>query len=404
MRFIIYMDNINNNLSFKSNPIISATSYIEDRVLLNKALLDASTDVATVVNTNNKNERIERIRRFGVAWGVAFLTPLITLPATNRIAMKYIAKLTPKLFSKESNLIELSNKFLSDKEAVKEGIKNLSINKDTDYSKIIKNFNGDYEKIRKRLIDAKMAVLSFDFLFTSTALGSIGFINRLITRKRTGRDGFSAEFNMADKDSIEQRAEKYKKTEKLREAIFIPAVILLAMSPLILRKGLNSTGKSADFIKKHAEKFDYNDGVFMKRLPFLMMTLVADIGILMSSRNKTEVKDNAVRLSASQLAFFGGDIIIGSALATLSDKLFGTELIDKNCNKNLINKIIPPIKPIRTLKGKDKAVAAGLFWINMGALFTIMGVGIPKMLNKMIKRDVDKDLKTNVQKQEPTNV
>lgn len=384
------------NVSFKCNPIISATSYIEDRVLLNKALLDASTDVATVINTNNKNERIERIRRFAVAWGVAFLTPLVTLPLTNRLAMKHVAKLTPKLISKENNLIELSNKFLSSKEAVKEGIEKLSKDKKTDYSKIIENCGGDYEKIRQRLINAKMSVLSFDFLFTSMTLGSIGFINRLITRKKTGRDGFSAEFNMADKDAIEQRAEKYKKTEKLREAIFIPAVILLAMAPLLLRKGLNATGKTADFIKKYADKFDYNDGVFMKRLPFLMMTLIADIGILLSSRNKTEVKDNAVRLSASQAAFFGGDIVIGSALAAISDKIFKTELLDKNCSKNWINRIIPPIKPVRTLKGKDKAIAAGLFWINMGALFTIMGVGIPKMLNKMIKKDVDKDLQSNL--------
>lgn len=389
------MTSIKNNISFKSNPIINATSFIEDRILLNKALLDGTTDVSVVLNTNNKYERNERIRRFAVAWGVAFLTPLITLPLTNRLAMKYVAKLTPKLSSKNSNLIELSNKFLKDKCAIKEGIEKLSKDKKTDYSDIIKKCDGDYEKLRRKLVDAKMSVLSFDFLFTSATLGSIGFINRFITRKKTGRSGFSAEFNMADKASVEQRAEKYKKTEKLRNAIFIPSVILLGLLPLIIRKGLNSKGKTADFIKKYADKFDYNDGIFMKRLPFLLMTLVADIGIILSSRNKTEVKDNAVRLSASQAAFFGGDIIIGSTLAVLSDRIFKTQLLDKECNKNWINKIIPPIKPIRNLKGKDKAIAAGLFWVNMCALFTIMGVGIPKMLNKMIKKDVDKDVKSS---------
>ena len=381
-----------NNISFKSSPIIAATSFIEERVLLNKALLDGTTDVSVVVNTNNKYERNERIRRFAVAWGIAFLTPLITLPATNRLAMKYVAKLTPKLSSKESNLIEISNKFLTDEKYLKEGIEKLSKEKETNYSDIIKKCDDNYEKLRKKLIDAKMSVLSFDFLFTSATLGSIGFINRFITRKNTGRDGFSAEFNMADESSVEQRAEKYKKTEKLRNAIFIPAVLLLGLSPLVIRKGLNSTGKTADFIKKYADKFDYKDGIFMQRLPFLLMTLVADLGIILSSRNKTEVKDNTVRLSASQAAFFGGDIVIGSALAALSDKIFKTQLLDKDCKNNWINKIIPPIKHIKSLNGKDKAIATGLFWVNMSALFTIMGVGIPKMLNKMIEKDVDKDL------------
>lgn len=157
---------------------------------------------------------------------------------------------------------------------------------------------------------------------------------------------------------------------------------------------LNNSGKLSDFVRKHASKFDYNDGVFMKRLPFLLMTIVADIGLIMSSRNKTEVKDNTVRLSATQSAFFGGDIVIGSALAAMSDKLFKTELLDKNCKKNWINKVIPPIKPIRDLQGKNKAVASGLFWVNMLALFGILGVGIPKMMNKMIKNDVEKDMQT----------
>lgn len=379
------------NTRFKSNPLINATSFIEDRVLLNKALLDGTTDVSTVIKTNNKHERNERIRRFAVAWGVAFLSPLITLPVTNRLAIKHIAKLTPKLTSKENNLIELSNKFLTDAISLKKGIAKLAKDKKTDYSKIIEKCGGDYEKLRQKLINAKMSVLSFDFLFTSTALGSIGFINRYITKKNTGREGFSAEFNMADRNLIEQRAEKYKNTKKLREAIFIPAVLMLGMSPLILRKGLISKGKTADFIKKYADNFDYNDGIFMKRLPFLLITLVADIGILLSSRDKTEVKDNTVRLAASQATFFGGDIVIGSTLAALSDKLFKTELLDKNCKKTWINKIIPPIKPIRDLQGKNKSIATGLFWVNMLSLFAILGIAIPNMLNKMIRHDVDKD-------------
>lgn len=382
----------NNNISFTSNPLINATSFIEERVLLNKALLDGARDASIVCHTNNKNEREERIRRFCIAWSAAFLTPFVTLPLTNRLAMKHIAKLSSGYFSNENNLIKLSNKYLKDANLTKIGIEELS--KKENLGEFLQK-NQDYEKVRKKILNAKNAVLSFDFLFTSTTLGCAGFVNRYKTRKKTGRDGFSAEFNMADKDLVEKRAEAFKKSEKLRDSLFIISVLSLASLPLILKKGMNSQGKLSNFIKKYADKFDYNDGIFMKRLPFLMMTIVADLGLILSSRNQTEVKDNAVRLSATQAAFFGGDIIIGSTLAGLSDKLFKTELLDKNCKKTLVNKLIPPVKSIKELQGKNKATATGLFWVNMASLFAILGIGIPKMMNKIIKKDIQQDVSRN---------
>lgn len=381
---------IQNNIQFGSNPLVNTTSFIEERVLLNKALIDGARDVSTVLQTNNKVERTERIRRFSLIWSLAFLTPFVTLPLTNRLAMKYIAKLSPGFCSKENNLIKLSYKYLKDADSTKSGIKNLS--EKCDLKDVLAKNNFDYENIRKKLINAKTSVLAFDCLFTAGTMGSVGFINRHITRKKTGRDGFSAEFNMGEQELIENRAKKFKETEKLRNNIFIGTLLLLTASPLLIKKGLNSKGKFADFIKKHADKFDYNDGIFMKRLPFFLMTAVTDIGIICSSRNKTEAKDNAIRLSATQSAFFGGDIIIGSALAALSDKLFKTELLDKNCKKSFINKIIPPIKPIKELQGKNKNIATGLFWLNMTALFAVMGIGVPRFVNKMIKKDVKKDV------------
>ena len=383
-----------NIVSFKSNPLISATSYIEDTVLLNKAILDGARDVSTVLHTNSKNEREERIRKSCIAWSTAFLTPIITLPLTNRLGMKYIAKLTRSFTAKEANLIQLSNKYLVNAKETEKGIHLLSQKLETDYRPILDKVGGNYEVLRKKLINAKMAVLAFDFLFTSSILGGTGFINRYKTRKKTGRDGFSAEFNMADKSIVEKRTEKFKKTEKLRNNIFIASLLLLTSSPLLLRKGLlKNGGKFSEFVKLHSSMFDYNDGIFMKRLPFVLMTLVTDIGLLMSSRNQTEVKDNAIRISATQVAFFGGDIVIGSTLAAISDKLFKTELLDKNCNKSWINKLIPPTKPIRDLEGKNKVIATGLFWVNMLTLFGIIGITIPRMINKMIKRDVEKDVK-----------
>lgn len=57
----------------------------------------------------------------------------------------------------------------------------------------------------------KNAVLSFDFAFTAGSLGSIGYYNNYLTKKKTGRKGFSAEFNMADKSVTDERARRYEK-------------------------------------------------------------------------------------------------------------------------------------------------------------------------------------------------
>lgn len=79
----------------------------------------------------------------------------------------------------------------------------------------------------------------------------------------------------------------------------------------------------------------------MKRLPFFLMGVVAYVGLTGASRNQTEVKDNLVRSIFSLSVFFGGDVLLGSTLARLSDKFLKTELLNKNAKKNLLNKIIP---------------------------------------------------------------
>ena len=199
-----------NNTSFYG---AGAAAFLEENVMLNKALLDATVDVPFVCFANNKIERKERLRRVSVNYTLCFLSPFVTLPLTNRLAMKYIAKLTPKLMSKESNLIHISNKFLKDKDALKKGIEILSKEKKTDYSKIIETCQGDYEKLRRKLINAKNAVLSFDFLFSTGSVAGMAFLNNALTKKKTKMDGYSAEFELADKETVLKRAEKYKKTE-----------------------------------------------------------------------------------------------------------------------------------------------------------------------------------------------
>lgn len=154
----------------------------------------------------------------------------------------------------------------------------------------------------------------------------------------------------------------------------------------------NSAGKFTKYIKKHSAKFDYTDGIFMSRLPFFLTAIGAYFGLAMASRNETELKDNLIRSAVRQFAFFGGDILIGSILARLSDKLLKTELCKTDCAKNLFNKIIPPTRPLKELNGRSKNIGVALFWVNIASLSALIGFGTPHLINKMIKKDVKKDI------------
>ena len=381
--------------NFKGNPIVGLATYLDERVLLGKAFLDViALDAPQIIMANNSEERREKFNKASFSFILGYLSPLVTLPLTNRLAMKHIAKLTKNFVAKDSNLIQLSNKYLVNKEETKKGIELLSKKLKTDYKPLLDKVGGDYEVLRKKLINAKNSVLAFDLLFTSASIGCVGFFNNWQTKRKTKQDGFSAEFSMADKDIVEKRAESFKKKEPLRKAMWLVILAGLTASPILLKKGLTSqqSTKFNNYIKKIASKFDYTDGIFMSRLPFFMSACAMYSGLILASRNQTEMKDTTIRSTASTIAYFGGDILIGSILGRLSDKYLKTDLMKKDIEKSFLNKLIPPTKRLRDLSPRDKKIGATLYWINLAVLSACMGFGIPYLINKMIRRDVEKDV------------
>ena len=391
----IDIQNKTNEPNFKGNPVVGLATYLDERVLLGKAVLDVTAlDAPQIIMANNAQERREKFNKASFSFALGYLSPLVTLPLTNRLAMKHIAKLTKNFFAKDSNLIQLSNKYLVNKEETKKGIELLSKKLKTDYKPLLDKVGGDYEILRKKLINAKNSVLAFDLFFTSASIGCVGFFNNWQTKRKTKQDGYSAEFSMADKDIVEKRAESYKKKEPLRKAAWLGILTALTLSPLLLKKGLTSqqSTKFNNYIKKIGSKFDYTDGIFMSRLPFFMSAIGLYSGITLASRNQTELKDTSIRSTASTIAYFGGDILIGSILGRLSDKYLKTDLMKKDIEKSFLNKLIPPTKRLRDLNPRDKKIGAALYWINLAMLSACMGFGIPYLLNKMIRHDVQKDV------------
>ncbi len=76
------------------------------------------------------------------------------------------------------------------------------------------------------------------------------------------------------------------------------------------------------------------------------------------------------------------------------DKNAERSLINKDAEKSFINKLIPPTKRLRDLSQRDKKIGAALYWINLTVLSACMGFGIPYLINKMIRHDVEKNILT----------
>lgn len=410
---------VNNKQTFKGISPYTITAGLEENVLLNKALFDVTgSDIPWVIMANNKEERRERINRGALSVMMVFVSPLVALPFINRFAMKNVTGLTSKFFSRQYNAVKLSNKYLKNAEATEEGLKILAkessigfmektwckltgkkpIEKKLNIEELLKNSGGSYDVLRKKIITAKNIVLGFDLLMVAGVFGHIGFYNGWQTRKKTGQIGFSAEMEMADKSVIEKRAKRQEEIRKFKYAGFLSVLGTTAIAlPIAIKRGLSS-GKETKFvklIKEHATKFDYKDAIFMSRLPMALSFIAAHAGVFLASRNKTEMKDNAIRSSTSISIFFLGDLLLASLLGQASDKLFKTKIINRKNKGGFLNKILPPVKSLNELKNTasktTKGVATGIFWFNFISLATLMGFIVPKMINKIVKKDVSKD-------------
>ena len=151
-----------------------------------------------------------------------------------------------------------------------------------------------------------------DYITTAIMWSAIPFIATEITERKTGRDDFSAGFELKenDKNVTDNNNKKKKKTSK------IIANILLSVIPGILfaktvTKGLNADvhrlNQSKNIFKniynsilktiaKNPEKFDYASGTNMSKTIYASIWAFSSFGNkIISARDKNERKDRALR-------------------------------------------------------------------------------------------------------------
>ncbi len=427
---IKYPQNKNNFSGF-----LEISAGVQNNAVLNRGLINAGFNIPWIIKANNKYEAWEKFRQTVTFLALAYIAPMLNVPAANRIFMK-LCGLTDSWADNNHKAIQLSNKYLASPEKTLEGLKkynilneangipkiserffsapidrifkNLSgkkLNDHIDIERLLKKCNGKLPLLQKRLSRAKNLTLCSDLIITCATLGFIHVLNNYLTKKATGKSGFSAELEMADEKTIAQRAENYEKNKKRNTRILLTEIALIsALVPFAIHKGLTSKAKNlfTNFVKKYASSMDYTKGVFMSKLTIILSMITTTSGILLFSRNNTERKDFAIRSPIMNAVLMGGDLMVTSVLANLSDKILKTKLCKEN-QKGIFKKIFPTYKSLEQIgkevalnqiSMKNRSAATAIYWAGLILCMASVGFGVPKICNAIIKRDVKNYIKS----------
>ncbi len=303
-----------------------------------------------------------------------------------------------------------------------EGIKNKGeeLKSEKDFENILNRFE-DKNELKEKLLQAHEKIFTYDFLSTSLMWCAVPWVATKITKLRTHRTGFSASYEMTNESQTKLEGQKYEKEKKKKiflsalvsiiPAIAVPKLVTKALKTnpkqLLESKNLakNIYGKLLNSIKKGADNFDYTEGIFLSKTIFALIWILCDyLSNLISSRDKNEVKDRAIRYGALITMYFGGDFLLNNLLGRASDRFLETKLMNKEGitkKTGVLKKIlmqphefrnIDKMKniPEQTLQ-KTKTIGTKIYWFNLFANMALMGFGLPVILNKMLKNSIKKD-------------
>lgn len=403
------------NYPFQGNNIYSATAYVQDHTLLNRGIttLGGST-IPQCIMSNNKYEATERGIMGGIYFIASYLTPILLIPVYNRCFLKN--KGVIKNFDKAAErIIQVPKEYLTKEGNLAEGLrktaeifdKKLKNNSTSKAFDEIYNRYSNPEKLKRDLLSVHEKVLMTDFITTAAMWSAIPWIATEYTEHRTKRTDFSAGFNLKTNEQSEKEQSKRNKKKKLLWNIIFATIpgILYAKT---VTKGLSSKiTPDSNFIMKYiaqnANKFNYTSGTNMSRLIYASIWLLSSFPAkIISARDSNERKDRALRDIGLFTMFFGGDFLINNILGRLSDKYFGTKIMDtKGENLNFVQKFKLGLKNFRKLDeekclssevlNRTKKAGALIYWLALLTNTALIGFALPKILNKFLRKNIEKE-------------
>lgn len=413
---------ISNTLPFNGINIYNATSYVQDHTLINRGIttLGGSTFPQCVMS-NNKYEAQERALMGGIYFVASYLTPILLIPLYNKHFLKNKG-ITKSLNGIEKKIIQVSKKYLTPDANLKKGLEEYAkiFDKKTgknDYQKAFEEIYNRYNneaKLKKDLLSVHEKVLMTDFITTGAMWSAIPWIATEFTQSRTKRKDFSAGFELKKDNSKSDEEVNKSKLKKLAWNIafsIIPGVLFAKT----VTKGLNSknTNFILDKIAKNPHNFDYASGTNMSKTIYAAIWVLSSFPAkIISSRDSNERKDRALRDIGLFTMFFGGDFLINNIAGRLADKIFGTKIMnDKGEKLNFFQKFKLPLKNFRLLEQsqdlspeilkKTKTIGAGLYWFSLLTNTALIGFGLPKILNKFLRHNIEKEKQEELKNQQP---
>ena len=271
------------------------------------------------------------------------------------------------------------------------------------------------KQLKKDLLKVHEKILMTDFVTTAAMWAGLPWIATEMTEKRTKRKDFSGGFNLKNEDKTNTK-EPSKKEKIFWNIVFsvLPGIIFSKA----LTKGLNLNPKTMTktpinkFLKKltsNPDNFDYTSGTNMSKTIYASIWMLSSFPAkIISSRDKNERKDRALRDIGLFTMFFGGDFLLNNILGRLSDKFLGTKIMDiekyKNKNLNFLQSFKLPLKNFRRLDNsglsndvlhKTKNIGASLYWIALLTNTALIGFLLPKLLNKLLRHNIETEAKNN---------
>lgn len=395
--------------NFKGFNLYNATAYVQDHTLINRGIttLGGST-VPQCIMSNNKYETQERALMGGIYFIASYLTPIMLIPLYNKHFLKNKG-VTKSINDIGNKIIEVSKKYLAPEADLKKGLEITAkiFDKKEGNNKYQKAFEEIYnrynnpDKLKKDLLSVHEKILTTDFITTAIMWASIPWIATEFTEHRTKRKDFSAGFNLKQDSNKDEKSSKISKLLWNIAFTTVPAVIFSKT----VTKGLST--KSSNYllkkISKNAHNFDYTSGTNMSKTIYASIWVLSSFPAkIISSRDSNERKDRALRDIGLFTMFFGGDFLINNIAGRIADKVLGTKIMDNSYKKlNFIQKFKLQMRNFRNLDAeknippeilkKTKQVGAGLYWFSLLANTALIGFGLPKVLNKFLRYNINKE-------------
>lgn len=406
-------------LPFKGFNIYNTTAYVQDHTLINRGITTLGGSTAPqCIMSNNKYEAQERALMGGIYFVASYLTPILLIPLYNKHFLKNKG-ITKSLEGVAKRIIQVPKEYLIPNADLKKGLLETAqiFDKKTNttetrqaFEEIFNRYNNS-DKLKKDLLSVHEKVLMTDFITTGAMWSAIPWVATEFTEHRTKRTDFSAGFKLKNNPQKSKEELQKSKNKKLMWNVAFSVIpgVLFAKT---ITKGLNTkvTSKTNAILKKIAKNphnFDYASGTNMSKTIYAAIWVLSSFPAkLISSRDMNERKDRALRDIGLFTMFFGGDFLINNILGRTADKIFGTKIMNTpNKDLNFLQKFGLNMKNFRKLEiskelspeilKKTKSVGAGLYWVSLLTNTLLIGFGLPKVLNKFLRHNINKEKAEN---------